>query len=86
MVHTLHLGNLAHLHQHLSVMSLYQVVQAMQVTVRLGDLGDDLQAHLDKIEAQTGYRPNKSEVVRDALDKKLNQNETSGSEPEAGAA
>lgn len=60
-------------------------MHAMQVTVRLGELGNDLQAHLDKIEEETGYRPNKSDVVRDALETKL-KNEGSGSRPEPGAA
>ncbi|WP_435364553.1 ribbon-helix-helix domain-containing protein [Haloarchaeobius sp. DYHT-AS-18] len=42
-------------------------MQTMQVTVRLGDVGDELQQHLDNVEEKTGYRPNKSEVVRGAL-------------------
>jgi Arc/MetJ-type ribon-helix-helix transcriptional regulator len=49
----------------------------MQLTVRLGDLSEPLREHLDEIEAQTGYRPNKSDVVRDALREKLG----SASEP-----
>ena len=63
-------------------------MHAMQVTVRLGDLGDDLTDHLDEVEAQTGYRPNKSDVVRDALAEKLGvQDESSGLGPEdAGAS
>ena len=55
----------------------------MQLTVRLGGLGEDLTDHLDKLEAETGYRPNKSDVVRAALaDKLASQNESSGCDPE----
>ena len=58
-------------------------MHAMQVTVRLGGLGEDLTDHLDKVEEQSGYRPNKSDVVRDALaDKLASQNESSGCDPE----
>lgn len=50
-------------------------------------IGDQLQArlerHLDEVEEATGYRPNKSDVVRDALAEKLGvQDESSGLEPE----
>ena len=58
-------------------------MHAMQVTVRLGGLGEDLTDHLDKLEEETGYRPNKSDVIRDALATKLaSENESSGSQPE----
>ena len=46
-------------------------MHTMQVTVRLGGLGEDLTDHLDKLEEETGYRPNKSDVIRDALATKL---------------
>ena len=55
----------------------------MQLTVRLGGLGEHLTDHLDKLEEETGYRPNKSDVIRDALATKLaSENESSGSQPE----
>jgi Arc/MetJ-type ribon-helix-helix transcriptional regulator len=62
-------------------------MHVMQVTVRLGELSDEFVDHLDAVEEETGYRPNKSEVVRDALSQKLGSNddpanESSGCDPE----
>ena len=61
---------------------------AMQLTVRLGDLSEPFQGHLDRIEEQTGYRPDKSAVVRDALREKLERETeaSAGTEAQCGGS
>lgn len=53
-----------------------------------GELEKEFNAHLDEVEEQTGYRPDKSKVVRDALRQKfgIDGEETSGVQPEEGCA
>lgn len=55
-------------------------------SVRLQDAEPILESYRERIEAQSGHKPDKAEVVRDAVKAFCSIGETSGGKPEEGMA